>query len=357
MSLLEETARRQQTAEEAVRRYRGNGQNQSGPGRDPLGWISEFTLTDEEANELMAPAWAYENLLIEGHIMALCAPGNAGKTQLMLYVSRCLAAQGYRVLYLNLDANPGDAKRQLEYAKRYGFEMLFPEIKSKASVEKLLKRLQGLAAQDVDLDRVVLVLDTLKKFVNMIHKASLAQFIALLRRLTGRGATVAVAAHTNKYAGQDGKLVFEGTGDLRNDVDELIYLYAEKQADGAVLVSTDPDKVRGAFSRISFRIVRVQPELLVEPIAYIDVAAQARKRDQHEADWDHIQAVLALLKSGAMARTELIRALTKDPHRVPRRAAARVVDRYKREDAIERYWLEESQYMNNEKTYRLNDAR
>ncbi len=52
-------------------------------------------------------------------------------------------------------------------------------------------------------------------------------------------------AHANKHRDAEGDLIYEGTGDLRADVDELIYL--EKQYDevaGISTISTYPDKVR-----------------------------------------------------------------------------------------------------------------
>ena len=45
----------------------------------------------------------------------------------------------------------------------------------------------------------------------------------------------------------NGKPIYEGTGDLRSDVDELIYFIPEKHEDGSMTVSTDPDKTRGKF--------------------------------------------------------------------------------------------------------------
>jgi len=51
-------------------------------------------------------------------------------------------------------------------------------------------------------------------------------------------------AHTNKYDDKDGKPIYEGTGDLRNDFDELVYLIPVKNDDGSLVVSTLLDKIR-----------------------------------------------------------------------------------------------------------------
>jgi len=66
--------------------------------------------------------------------------------------------------------------------------------------------------------------------------------------------TVILLAHTNKYNDADDKPIYEGTGDMRSDVDELIYFVPQKNDDGSMTVSTDPDKIRGDFTTISFNI-------------------------------------------------------------------------------------------------------
>ena len=70
------------------------------------------------------------------------------------------------------------------------------------------------------LGNIVLIVDTLKKFVELMSKGGARLFFSLMRALTQRGATVILLGHTNKHRGPDGKLVFEGVGDVRADVDE-----------------------------------------------------------------------------------------------------------------------------------------
>ena len=86
----------------------------------------------------------------------------------------------------------------------------------------------------------------------MIDKRKSKSLYKSLRRLTSKGATVICLCHTNKYPDADGNAIYEGTGDLRSDVDNLIYL--EPFHEGTILrsLSTRPDKVRGAFEPITF---------------------------------------------------------------------------------------------------------
>ena len=116
-----------------------------------------------------------------------------------------------------------------------------------------MKKLKELSKMEADLHDVVIFLDTLKKCVDVINKSQAKDFYKVLRRLSARGTTIVVASHTNKRKEDDGKYMFEGTGDLKADFDELIYIEHKK---GILIntVTTYPDKVRGLFKPITFTI-------------------------------------------------------------------------------------------------------
>jgi len=98
-------------------------------------------------------------------------------------------------------------------------------------------------------------IDTLKKFVDVINKSQAKNLYKLFRTLTVKGATICLLAHTNKYKDDDGNQIFEGTADLRNDLDELIYLDSHLNPTTKCLeITTRPDKVRAEFEPISYVI-------------------------------------------------------------------------------------------------------
>ena len=58
-------------------------------------------------------------------------------------------------------------------------------------MQDVIKRLRQMATiPDVRYDKVVVVLDTLKKCTDLIQKNNIKEFMGLLRQLTGRGMTV-----------------------------------------------------------------------------------------------------------------------------------------------------------------------
>src|SRR5690554_4837108 len=65
----------------------------------------------------------------------------------------------------------------------------------------------------------ILVLDTLKKFADLMDKQAGSRFMNHVREFVSHGGTVIMLAHTNKHRDADGKLVFAGTSDVVDDID------------------------------------------------------------------------------------------------------------------------------------------
>ena len=136
--------------------------------------------------------------------------------------------------------------------------------------------------------------------------------------------TVICLAHTNKYKDAEGKPVFEGTGDIRADADELLYLIPQKHPDGSLTVSTVPDKVRSDFEPITFRITS---DRRVEHVAeYVDTAAERAAQQQYEQDAPDISVILDCLEAGKTKQSDVIEHCR--AHRISKRTALRLLKLY-----------------------------
>ena len=299
---------------------------------DAFDWAEDFVLTEAEVQELAAPCWAYENLLPQGHIVVLCAPPNGGKTTIMLFVSAELAAVGYEVIYINADVSGSDAKEMHLYAQEHGFRMLFPDMKVGRNVQQIMDKLRQMSESDTGLSEYVLVIDTLKKITDLLDKKLQKELYALLRRLTGRGLTICLNSHTNKYNGPDGKPVFEGTNEVRSESDDLLYLVAE-EIDGELIVSTLPDKKRAGFKPITFCIDAERN--VSRRDQYVDVLTVGQQRRQYEEDMDRIAQIEEVLSSGPKNQAEVVDALK---GRVNHKTVRRVLRAYGRPDSYRWHW-------------------
>ena len=153
-------------------------------------YFSNHTLTNKDAEKMEHTKFIYPNLIPQGLITAYPSPANGGKTAIFTHAACKMAAQGLEVFYINADASPSQLKSQQEKADTHGFRILAPDAKDAGGVNGLMGKLSELSHMDVSLSNFVLVVDTLKKFVDMLSKAELKNFINLLRKLVAKGATV-----------------------------------------------------------------------------------------------------------------------------------------------------------------------
>ena len=271
---------------------------------DALAWTQAFILSDEEKHMLTDPEWIYPDLIVRGHIVAIVAEPNGGKTTILQYVAGEIA-KDCRVVYVNADVAATDAKRMLEHADDHGYQLLLPDMKPGLSMDDVVQQLVRMNdAPDANYKGVVMFFDTLKKMCDVINKTRAKQLYKVLRGLSSKGLTIALAAHTNKYNDANGKPIVEGTADLRSDIDELIYLIPKKNADGTLTVSTDPDKVRADVKPITFEI---DPDRNVRRLdAYVDTAAVKCAETQREKDETVIEAICETIRAGKAKQTEIV---------------------------------------------------
>ena len=240
--------------------------------------FSDLILRDEDVEKMRDADFLIPNMIVRGHVAAYIAPGNGGKTTIFTYLSGILAQSGADVFYINVDGSPGDLKRHREHAAVHDYQIIAPDARAGGSIAAVLVRLREFAAGAADLSNAVFIFDTLKKFVNVIEKREARAFYQLLRALTVKGATICLLGHSNKYKDKDDQQIFEGTADLRNDVDELIYFdIFTNEKEHTLEITTRPDKVRAEFSPKSFVIHLDEDRKVTEPDRVITVMEKSER--------------------------------------------------------------------------------
>jgi hypothetical protein len=296
----------------------------TGEGGDPVGWVGEFVLSDAEIDELKSPEWIVRDIVISGHLLIVVAEPNGGKTTVFAHLAGEMVQAGFRVFYVNADIAGSDAACFIETAREGGWAAMLPDMRPGLSMQSVVDRLTTMNDSGGDLSGIVFVFDTFKKMTDVIAKRQVRDLLKLLRSLTAKGMTVILLGHTNKYRDADGKPVFEGTGDVRADADELIYLIPQKHADGSMTVSTAPDKVRGDFKPITFNISRHRE--VTRAAEYIDTATARANDDQYRVDMPDIRVILDAIDAGLRKQTEILEHCKQ--HRVSKRTALRVFEAY-----------------------------
>jgi archaellum biogenesis ATPase FlaH len=309
-------------------------------------WADRFKVSEKEAQEMSDPDFVFDNVVIQGHVVLIVSEPNGGKTTIMMWIAGEIAPD-YRVIYVNSDVSGCDAKRMIQEAAEKGFDLLLPDMKAGLSMNDVVAHLEEMNGQDADLSGIVFIFDTLKKMTDVINKTRARELLRTLRGLSAKGATVVLLAHTNKYKGDDGQPIYEGTGDLRSDCDELIYLIPTKNPDGGMTVSTLPDKVRGTFQPITFHI---DPDRNVSLASeYVDVSAIKQVELQREKDETAIQAITEAIQGGKIKQTEITQHC-KD-YGLGWRSVERVLNRYRRPPL--KLWHREKAFEKNAWLYHL----
>ena len=253
----------------------GKAQNFNG---DVDSLFNDVILRREDVQKMADAEFLLPNQLVRGHVLVNVSPANGGKTALWVHNSAVLCTMGLKVFYINVDGSPGDLKRHFEHASKHGYSLIAPDARSGKSTADVLDKIKSMASGSHACNDYVFIFDTLKKFVDVINKSHAKEFYKVLRSLTAKGVTVVLLAHTNKYKDADDKAIFEGTADLRNDVDELVYLdSAMNQQTGCLEITTRPDKIRAAFKPISFSIDVKNDRKVTELNAVIQIRPPAER--------------------------------------------------------------------------------
>jgi|TARA_S200002703_G_scaffold82421_1_gene71048 hypothetical protein len=169
-------------------------------------------------------------MITTGTVTLVYAPSGAGKTVWILgnlfQSIRNNLIRGSDVIYFNEDDGAKGVLQKAKLGDRHGITMVTlanspdPQLRSPTDALRLLNqiRIEGEA------DGKIIVCDTLKKFAPVLNKGDMREILHVFREFAAAGGTVILLGHCNKHRTMDGRLVYEGVGDLKSDVDNMFGL-------------------------------------------------------------------------------------------------------------------------------------
>jgi len=175
----------------------------------------------EMRTQMNEDEYALDDIAIMGQWTTFYAAPNTGKTLLTLWMLmqqvQAGKLEGQNVYYVNADDNFRGAVEKLELLERLNIQVLIPNQNNfdNAKLTHVVTKL----TQEGGAMGVVIVLDTLKKFTDLMDKKAASEFGKLARSFVGAGGTIITLAHTNKNRNDEGKRVFGGTSDILDDCD------------------------------------------------------------------------------------------------------------------------------------------
>jgi hypothetical protein len=276
----------------------------------PLRRYSLLGNSAELAKTYSEPYFVLFYLALRGQWTLIYAAPNSGKTLLTLYMLSLTCRNdeefGAHVYFINADDNFEGMLEKLRIAETYGFNMLVPGYKSFRAAD-LIALLDELCKSG-NAHSTVIILDTLKKFSDLMDKSQQRRFNEAVRIFTMQGGTVVALAHTNKRKGADGKPIPEGTADMLNDADCAYLLYEVSSNGSTKTVTFENIKSRGHSPHsLSFEY-STTPGLkyteLLQSLQVIDDELLARRellREQKE-DAVIVEEIIRCINTGVISK-------------------------------------------------------
>lgn len=289
-----------------------------------LSQLHEFSITgNSEAmrQQMLEDIFVLKDIAILGQWTTIYAAPNTGKTLLTLWLLKEalneIKVDGHYVFYVNADDNFKGIVEKTELAEKWGFEMLAPNHNGFNSIQ--ITELMSELAYTGQAKGVVIILDTLKKFTDLMQKQEATQFGIISRGFVAAGGTLICLAHTNKHKSADGKPIYGGTSDIKDDSD-CVYII-DKTDDllfgNEVVIEFVNDKSRGdVASSVSFSYVKktgLSYEQLVESIKRIDneqaieIKSTANKNKKIAQDQEVIKAIGNAITQNINSKSAIIR--------------------------------------------------
>ena len=312
--------------------------------------LARFSLIDKTA-ELDAFAAKQEPLLgqicLTTQATVFYAKPNTGKTLLTLWLLREAVAEGRieggKCFYIAADDNPSGVLEKQLLLKPLGVHVIAPGLNGfstamlRTEIEAMI--LDGSAAGSL------IIIDTLKKFADLMDKKSGSAFGDLARRYILAGGTLIGLAHTNKRTDKDGRPIYAGTSDILDDFDcgYTIEELPQSSMPGDRVVQFECLKRRGdVVQQVAYRYrLDGQPSYaeLLDSVREVGAEEldQVRVDGEQERDAEAISAISDCIRDGVTAKQELKCEAAKRS-KIGRHKISDVIDRYTGTDPNKHLW-------------------
>lgn len=321
----------------------------TGDSEDATCVLNKFSLKGKLADlekQAVEAVPILDNLVLQGQFVLVYAQANTGKTLLALsWIINAIDSGEVNpdmVFYMNLDDTSSGLITKLNFAEEYGFHML-ADGESGFKAGNFLQVIKELINKDQCHGRVIVV-DTLKKVVDVIHKSQVRVFTGLVRNFVQKGGTLLALAHTNKRPDANGKIIIGGVGDLLDDCDcAYIAAVAEPPDANSKMIVFENIKKRGDVDLDAAFLYSNQAGIsyaeLVTSVEKVKAADldQFKVEAEKKTDAEVITVIVDCIKEGINTKMKLVKAVT---HRigVSKRAAIKVIEKYTGTEPDKHLW-------------------
>lgn len=305
-----------------------------------IGQAAKFEELAQAAKPLLG------DVCLFGEATIWYARPNTGKTLLTLHLTAEAVDQARinpgDIFYINADDSSSGLAEKLALLDELGVHTLVPGLQGfKAEdLESLLLK----AASTRTARGTLVIVDTVKKFVDLMNKRQTSQFTNACRQFVSAGGALVGLAHTNKRRGDDGKPIHAGTSDMLDDFDAG-YMLDDLSSDpgGDKIVEFTRLKSRGggvesaAYSYAAEDGLSYAERLASVRSVDANGLATAKRAEEQRSDQEIIASVVSCINAGVVTKMALRNAVAEDA-KISRRAAMKVIERYTGDDPKDHRW-------------------
>jgi len=286
--------------------------------------MGQFSLNGQSQvmlEQMLDDKYILGKMAILGQFVVFYAAPNVGKTLLVMHLLiKALEngdVNGSDIFYINADDHYKGLVSKLQLAEEYGFQMLAPGHNGFDS-KKFEDYVKKMVSEGTAKGKVI-ILDTLKKFTDLMSKKFTTEFGKVMREFVSHGGTIIGLAHVNKHKNPDGKSIYSGTADITDDAD-CYYMIEEIQSTPLKkTVRFENKKSRGDVDKVATYVYTNQKvsnyqELLdsIQTLSEEEAKAIAEINETNAKlinNREGIDAITETIRGGLTLKTPLIKAV------------------------------------------------
>jgi hypothetical protein len=324
--------------------------------------LLKYSLTGQ-ASVLEARALSQKPLLgdvsLAGEIGIWYGQPNSGKTLIALHLAmEAVAAKRIAeddIFYVNVDDSTAGVASKMRALDDYGIHGL-AEGERGFRAAHLVPAIEDMIESGTAHGKLI-ILDTLKKFTDLMSKRDCAAFGQVARRFAMSNGSIVALAHTNKHRGANHKLIYAGTSDFFEDSDNCYYVDVRQEREGERVVEFDCFKNRGGTAKRAFYAYGTALGL-----TYVERLASVRQVDSPEFDEgppsgseEHITECICLaIRHGSNKKMQILR-VAGEASRSSRQKVLKVLEAKTGDDPAKDLWTYDVR-ARGANVYRLLDA-
>ncbi|MBL4830986.1 MAG: PriCT-2 domain-containing protein [Aliivibrio sp.] len=287
---------------------------------NPLAKHSLLGKSAEYESNISEEQFIIGKIALAGQITVIYAQYNTGKTlivlALLIEAINSQIIQAKNVFYINADDNHRGLVAKMTLADEFGFNMLAPghngfEVKNFTTA--LIEMAKNGTAKGA-----IVVVDTLKKFTDLMDKRKSSEFGQIARQFVSKGGTIISLGHVNKRKNAEDKAVHAGTSDIMDDADCAYILDTVSEENNIKTVLFENTKSRGCVASKAAYQYAIEDDIsyneLISTVTYIDdiKATQIFSEEKCSAEAPCIKAIIAKIDQGVNTKMKLAESVSKE---------------------------------------------